>query len=65
MSRRREQLPWYRKGAGWIIAFLVALAGIAAFMLWPRGPVYAHYADGVRPTVVFVWSDPTPHHPHG
>ena len=41
------------------------LAALAAFMLWPRGPVYADYVDGARPTLVFVWSDPTPHHPHG
>ncbi len=56
-----------RRGSnrGWIIAVVVVLAGIAAFVLWPRAPVYAQYADGVRPTVVFVWSDPTLHHPHG
>ncbi len=65
MSRRQARVPWCRRGAGWVVALLVALAGIGALVLWPRGPVYAQYTDGVRPTVVFVWSDPTPHHQYG
>ena len=65
MSRRRRQVSWYRRNAGWLASLAIAIVGIAVFVLWPRGPVYAEYADGVRPTVVFVWSDPTPHHPGG
>jgi hypothetical protein len=42
---------------------VVVLVGAA--VLWPRAPAYAQYTDGVRPTVVFVWSDPTPDHPYG
>lgn len=48
-----------------MIAAGIVIAAAAAFLLWPRGPVYADYVDGRRPSVVFVWSDPTPHHPHG
>ncbi len=60
---RREATP--RRRAAWLIPLAVAVAGTAAFVLWPRGPVYGDYVDGARPTVVFVWSDPTPHHPDG
>lgn len=65
MTRRRTRVPCYRRSAGWLVAAAVVLVGLGAFLLWPRGPVYADYVDGVRPTVVFVWSDPTPHHPYG
>lgn len=64
MARRHGARPWYRGRAGWGVA-LALLTGAAALFTWPRGPVYADYADGRRPTVVFVWSDPTPHHPDG
>lgn len=65
MNHRQTGAARRRSNVGWIVAIVVMLAGIATFVLWPRGPVYAQYADGVRPTVVFVWSDPTLHHPHG
>lgn len=65
MSPRQRVRPWYRRFAGWMIAAGILIAAVAAFLLWPRGPVYADYVDGRRPSVVFVWSDPTPHHPHG
>lgn len=64
-SKARGPRPEARRYAGWIITLVIGIAGIAAFLLWPRGPVYAEYVDGVRPTVVFVWSDPTVHHPGG
>ncbi len=62
--RKRRQVPWYRSPAVWVVAAVV-VAGIVAVLMWPRAPVYAQYTDGIRPTVVFVWSDPTPHHPYG
>ncbi len=65
MGGSRKGAPWYRRYAGWLIAAVVATAVVIAVLVWPRGPVYADYVDGVRPTIVFVWSDPTPHHPHG
>ena len=65
MNRRRKQVAWYQRSMGWLAALGIAVVAIAAFMVWPRGPVYAEYVDGVRPTVVFVWSDPTIHHPGG
>lgn len=65
MARGLNRAPWYRRFAGWLLAGGVFIAALAAFILWPRGPVYADYVDGARPTLVFVWSDPTPHHPHG
>lgn len=65
MSRPTREDPWYRRSAGWLIAVVLVMVGIGAYLKWPRGPVYAEYVDGVRPTVVFVWSDPTLHHPHG
>lgn len=65
MSHQQTETSRRRSYGGWIVAIVVVLVGIATFVLWPRGPVYAQYADGVRPTVVFVWSDPTLHHPHG
>ena len=65
MARGRRRVVWYRRSAAWLVAGGVLFAALAAFMLWPRGPVYADYVDGARPTLVFVWSDPTPHHPHG
>ena len=64
VSRRRGKVPWHRRNTGWIaLAALVLVVG--AFLFWPRSAAYAQYVDGVRPTVVFVWSDPTLHHPHG
>lgn len=54
-----------RRSAGYLAALALAAAAAAAFVLWPRGPVYAEFVEAGRPTVVFVWSDPTPHHPHG
>ena len=65
MARKRAARPWYRGIGGWLIAVALAAAAVAVFLAWPRGPVYADYVEGGRPTVVFVWSDPTPHHPHG
>lgn len=66
MKKRHTRLAWYRRG--WICvtagAAVVIVIGIGAAFLWPRTPAYAQYADGVRPTVVFVWSDPSPSHPH-
>lgn len=54
------------KRRAWIwAAVLVVVAGVGAALLWPRASAYAQYTDGVRPTVVFVWSDPDPHHPYG
>ena len=58
------KVPWFRRNAGWI-ALAVLVVAVGAFLFWPRGAAYARYADGVRPTVVFIWSDPTLHHPHG
>ena len=64
MSRRRGKAPWHRRNGGWIaLAALVVAVGV--FLFWPRTAAYARYVDGERPTVVFVWSDPTLHHPHG
>lgn len=51
------------KTVAWIIA-AIAVAGLMVVLLRPKTAVYAQYADGVRPTVVFVWSDPSPSHPH-
>lgn len=62
---RRRGIAWHRRASVWAVAGGTVLAALAAVVLWPRGPVYAEYVDGVRPTVVFVWSDPTPHHPYG
>lgn len=64
MKKRRQTTAWYRRPWVWA-AFVVVIAGLGAALLWPRTPAYAEYTDGVRPSVVFVWSDPTPHHPHG
>ncbi len=62
----RTRTPsFFRRNAAWLVAAALAAAAVTAFFAWPRGPVYADYVDGVRPTVVFVWSDPTPHHPYG
>ncbi|HEV8352748.1 MAG TPA: hypothetical protein VGR24_00965 [bacterium] len=64
MGRRRKRVPWY--GRAWLWAGVLAVVVlVGAAVLWPRSPAYAQYTDGVRPTVVFVWSDPTPHHPYG
>lgn len=63
MSRPKTRVPWFRR-TGWLIGGVLA-AAVVVLLLWPRGPVYADYVDGMRPTVVFVWSDPTPHHPYG
>jgi len=65
MARGRRGRPWCRGPAGWLLAAGLVAAAAAAVLLWPRGPVYADYVDGRRPTLVFVWSDPTPHHPYG
>jgi hypothetical protein len=62
-SRTRTK-PWYRR-AGWPLALIVGVVTAGTILFWPRGPVYANYVDGTRPSVVFVWSDPTPHHPGG
>lgn len=64
MRRRRVRGSWYRRNAAWI-ALGVGVLVMGVVLLWPRQAAYARYADGVRPSVVFVWSDPTPHHPHG
>lgn len=65
MMPRASRQSFFRRNMAWLIAAVVAAAGVVVFFAWPRGPVYADYVDGVRPTVVFVWSDPTPHHPYG
>lgn len=65
MGATHARRPWYRGYAGWLLAAGLVAAAVVAFVAWPRGPVYADYVEGGRPTVVFVWSDPTPHHPHG
>lgn len=62
---RKGRPSWFRRYGAWLIAAALAAGAVAAFLTWPRGPVYADYVDGVRPSVVFVWSDPTPHHPYG
>lgn len=63
-GRRRKPAPWFRRNVWWVTGTVLVL-GVAIFLFWPRPPAYARYTDGVRPTVVFVWSEPTPHHPHG
>jgi hypothetical protein len=61
---RNRTRPWSRRAA-WPLGLILAVATLGAIVLWPRGPAYAGYVDGKRPSVVFVWSDPTPHHPDG
>jgi len=62
--RRIRPRPWYRRSA-WSLGLSIAALAMGAVLLWPRVPAYADYADGRRPSVVFVWSDPTPQHPDG
>jgi len=62
-KRKQARIPWYRRYRGWLAAG-VLLAAVLVVLLWPRGPAYARYVDGLRPTVVFVWSEPSPEMPH-
>jgi|GEM_PF-6023686 len=63
-GRRKRSHPSSRRSGAWLLAAAVVVAAVA-YVSWPRASAYAKYADGSRPTVVFVWSDPTPHHPYG
>ncbi len=62
-KRRKPKRPWYARYRVWLAAGVV-LGAVVVVLLWPRGSAHAKYVDGVRPTVVFVWSDPSPQMPH-
>lgn len=64
MGRKRAQRVPRRRSAGWLVALGLVAAGVLAFVLWPRGTAYAEFVEGGRPTVIFVWSEPTPQNPH-
>ena len=63
-ARGRARRSSFRRSSGWLAALGLLAAAILAFVLWPRGTAYAQFVEGGRPTVVFVWSEPTPQNPH-